>query len=107
MNLANDSDLIIPGTTGILSAASEQANLYGSRINENASSNNKSRTLAEYLGALLKVHGILQGRVEGKPLATLVPSSRISNNETRKETAQANPKENLQRRPYEAWFREQ
>lgn len=104
MNLADDSELIIPGTTGVITAASTQANLHVRRVKESASADTKSKSIAIYLGELSKVHEILQGRVEGRPLNNLVPSSRIANNENRKESTQNDVVQ--QTRPYEDWFRE-
>lgn len=80
MNLANDDEVIIPGTIGIITAAKGQANLHVSKVGEGASVDIKSRRIALYLGEISKVHNILQCRASGYNLADIVPISRVGNN---------------------------
>ncbi len=107
MNLANDSDLIIPGTTGLVTAASTQANLYVTRTSASASQEDRNNMLVGYLGELRKVHDILQGRAKGRPIENLVPTSRLSNGGDRKQLEENLYTKTQQRRPYEDWFSNQ
>lgn len=93
MNLANDNEPIIPGTTGIITGAASQANLYASKIKEGASADTKNKMIVVYLGVLWKAHRVLQGRIDGTPLKELVPPSRVVNNQNRGKEEQQSSKE--------------
>ena len=85
MSLANDKDIIIPNTTGIIKSLALDAN--------------NEETLKEYLQGISYTHSIVDGRIKGIPLEELVPKERIASGEA------ASTKEN-ETGVYEPWFRD-
>lgn len=84
MSLANENDLIIPGTTGVITALKNEANLF----NKNSVNKEKdSELLANQIRSIGTVYQIANGRVQGKPLEELVDPSRISSNQERINTS--------------------
>lgn len=98
MSLANEKDIIIPGTTGLITAAKVEANLF----NKNASNKeNGDKLLANQIRSIETVYNILNGRANGIRIEDLVNPDRISNDKSRTE------KENepvMQIRAYEDWM---
>ena len=104
MSLANENDLIIPGTVGTISAAVKEANRHLDRYREHiVQDENKN----EYIREMPKIHYILQNRINGVALDKLVTPTRISNDATRSVVKKEDPEEKEQSsRVYEDWFRE-
>lgn len=116
MSLVNNSDLIIPNTVGIISAAAREANGHQDKYREHRLQEDaKAKDMAEYIREMQQIHPILQGRVDGIPLDHLVNPSRIASNGTRSiskeealqeyELGQAQDKNANNGRAYEDWFR--
>ena len=97
MSLAREDDIIIPGTTGIITALGREANQFS-----------KSSELAQYIGTIHVVYQIITGRANGIALNQLVDPARISNDTTRKEQQVEIPKTTIEdkARAYESWFRD-
>ena len=103
MSLANENDLIIPGTVGTISAAVKEANSHLDRYWGHAMQDeNRNKNIAEYIKEMPTIHYILQNRINGVALDKLVTPTRISNDSTRSATV----KEDENPRVYESWFRE-
>ena len=104
MSLANENDLIIPGTVGTISAAVKEANRHLDRYREHiVQDENKNK----YIREMTKIHYILQNRINGVALDKLVTPTRISNDATRSVVKKEDPEEKEQSsRVYEDWFRE-
>lgn len=81
MSLAQEEDLIIPGTTGVISTLGKEANQYGK--SKNANKKYQDVDLAQYISEADIVYNIVNGRVKGVPLENLVNPARISNDVTR------------------------
>ncbi len=80
MSLANEKDIIIPGTTGLITAAKIEANLF----NKNSANKEKGdELLAKQIRNIEKVHSVLEGRANGIKLEDLVDPERISNDKAR------------------------
>ena len=93
MSLAKENDMIIPGTTGLITALGREANAQ------------KKNDLAQYISAVPTVYSIIIGRASGIPLEELVSPSRISSSIDRIEESKL--KDNQpQGRVYEDWFKE-
>jgi hypothetical protein len=107
MSLANENDLIIPGTVGIISAAVKEANRHLDRYREHiVQDENKNKNIAEYIREMPKIHYILQNRINGVALDKLVTPTRISNDVTRSVVKKEETEEKEQSsRVYEDWFR--
>ena len=106
MSLANENDLIIPGTVGIISAAVKEANRHLDRYREHiVQDENKNKNIAEYIREMPKIHYILQNRINGVALDQLVTPTRISNNSARSVKVKEEQEEEKPR-VYESWFRE-
>lgn len=93
MSLAKENDMIIPGTTGLITALGREANAQ------------KKNDLAQYISAVPTVYSIIIGRASGIPLEELVIPSRISNSTDRIEKSKLEDKQ-TQGRVYEDWFKE-
>ena len=107
MSLANENDLIIPGTVGIISASVKEANRHLDRYREHAAQDeNRNRNIAEYIREIPKIHYVLQNRINGVELDKLVNPARISNDSTRSVVSKEETEEKEQStRVYEDWFR--
>ena len=110
MSLANENDLIIPGTVGTISAAVKEANRHLDRYREHAMQDenrnkNRNKNIAEYIKEMLIIHYILQNRINGVALDQLVTPTRISNDSTRSVKVKEEQEEEKPR-VYESWFRE-
>lgn len=79
MSLAQEDDLIIPGTTGIITALGKEANQYGKSTNKRY----QEIDLAQYISQADIVYNIVNGRAKGIPLENLVNPARISNDVNR------------------------
>lgn len=80
MSLGNENDIIIPGTTGIITAAKDEAN----QFNINAiNGDTRDKYLAEQIRKAEPVYNILNGRANGEKLENLVPISRIASSQAR------------------------
>lgn len=93
MSLANENDIIIPGTTGLITALGREAN------------SQRTNNLAQYISELPNVYSVIVGRAAGIPLEELVNPSRISSSKDRIEESNVKKSE-TQERVYEDWFRE-
>lgn len=93
MSLAKENDMIIPGTTGLITALGREANVQ------------KKNDLAQYISAVPTVYSIIIGRASGIPLEELVSPSRISNSTDRIKGAKQE-EQKTQGRVYEDWFKE-
>lgn len=105
MSLGNEKDIIIPGTTGLITATKNEANLF----NKNSVSQEVNNTyLANQIRGVGAVYNIINGRAHGIELRDLVDPARISNNQERTsiETPEKNEKQAETTRAYESWFRE-
>lgn len=91
MSLSNPSDVIIPNTTGLITAMSREANQFSAR-----------KDLHTFIGGVDQVYGVLSGRAAGKTLNSLVNPSRISDE---MERIAQNTKTNKPS-AYESWFRD-
>ncbi len=91
MSLANENDMIIPNTTGLISALSKEANNQG------------KGNLAQYISSIPLVYSIVIGRSAGIPLQELVNPARISNSTDRIVESKREKKEDS---VYEDWFKE-
>ena len=87
MSLANEEDIIIPGTTGLITAIGREAN--------------NEESLVDYIRKIPAINRIISGRQKGIPLEQLVNPQRISSNSTR---TQIKPNMEKQERKYEDWF---
>ena len=98
MSLANEQDIIIPGTTGLITAAKMEANLF----NKNSANKEKGdELLANQIRSIETVYNVLNGRANGIMLEDLVNPERISNDKARLESK----KEPVsQGRAYEDWM---
>ena len=107
MSLANENDLIIPGTVGTISAAVKEANRHLDRYREHiVPDENRNKNIAEYIREMPKIHYILQNRINGVELDKLVTPTRISNDVTRSIAKQEETKEKeSSTKVYEDWFR--
>lgn len=94
MSLANDNDIIIPDTTGTVTALSKEANQHNSK-----------EKLTKYITEITKVYSIVSGRIQGKPLNQLVNPARISSEKSRIEEKNETIEQEMGR-AYESWFRE-
>lgn len=95
MSLANDNDIIIPGTTGLITALGREANEH-----------NKQEEIATYIREVPKAYGIVNGRANGISLRDLVSEERLSDGNARIEnTAPMNKEGNTAQRVYEDWMR--
>ncbi len=105
MSLGNEKDIIIPETTGLITAMKNEANLF----NKNSVSQEVNNTyLANQIRGVGAVYNIINGRSHGIELRDLVDPARISNNQERTniETPEKNEKQAETTRAYESWFRE-
>lgn len=93
MSLANENDMIIPGTTGLITALGREANAQ------------KTNNLAQYISEVPNVYSVIVGRAAGIPLENLVSPSRISSSKDRIDEAKVKKPE-THGRVYEDWFRE-
>ena len=91
MSLANENDMIIPNTTGLISALSKEANNQG------------KGNLAQYISSIPLVYSIVIGRSARIPLQELVNPARISNSTDRIVESKREKKEDS---VYEDWFKE-
>lgn len=111
MSLVNQGDLIIPNTVGIITSAVKEANRHLDKYREHSAQEDiKNKNMAEYIREMSQIQFILQNRINGVPLDRLVDASRISNDKTRKMTAEDARREyemeqSKQERAYEDWFR--
>ena len=92
MSLANEEDIIIPGTTGIMTCLSREAN---SEIG-----------LVDYIRNTPVIYRIFTGRIQGVPLYKLVNPSRITSNSNRNGNGQEEKGGEQPSKIYEPWFRE-
>lgn len=83
MSLGNENDVIIPGTTGIITAAKNEANQFN--INE-VNYETRDKYLAEQIRKAEPVYNILNGRANGIELINLVDPSRIASSQERTTT---------------------
>lgn len=83
MSLGNENDIIIPGTTGIITAAKNEANQFN--INE-VNYETRDKYLAEQIRKAEPVYNILNGRANGIELINLVDPSRIASSQERTTT---------------------
>ena len=90
MSLINDNDIIIPNTTGLITATAKETNKL-----------NSDSQLAELIRNSDKVYNIVNGRANGIKLQDLVNIERISNEEERLNEENENKKESV----YESWFK--
>lgn len=98
MSLANEKDIIIPGTTGLITAAKMEANLF----NKNSSNKEKGdELLAKQIRSIETVYNVLNGRANGIMLEDLVNPERISNDKARLESKKEPAS---QGRAYEDWM---
>ena len=88
MSLANEEDIIIPGTTGLITAIGREAN--------------NEESLVDYIRKIPAINRIISGRQKGIPLEQLVNPQRISSNRTRTQIKKTNMEK--QERTYEDWF---
>lgn len=86
MSLAQEEDLIIPGTTGAITTLGKEANQYGKSKNTNKKY--QEVDLAQYISQADIVYNIVSGRVKGIPLENLVNPARISNDVKRIDNVQ-------------------
>ena len=106
MSLANENDLIIPGTVGLISAIVNEANIHLDRYREhNVQDESRNKNIVDYIRKMPKIHGIIQSRADGIMLKGLVNPARISNDSTRSVTVKEE-QEDEKPRVYESWFRE-
>lgn len=91
MSLANEEDIIIPGTTGLMTGAAKEAN-------------NAKDFLVDYIRNIPMIDRILRGRIQGIPLEQLVNPSRISSNSRRIDKKPGKENGEQQQRAYENWF---
>ncbi len=89
MSLANEEDIIIPGTTGLMTGAAKEAN---------------SADLVDYIRNIPIIDRILRGRIQGIPLEQLVNPSRIPSNSRRIDKKPGKENGEQQQRAYENWF---
>ena len=90
MSLINDKDIIIPNTTGLITATVRETNKL-----------NSDSQLAELIRNSEKVYNIVNGRANGIKLQDLVSVERISNEEERLNEEKEDKKESV----YESWFK--
>ena len=90
MSLINDNDIIIPNTTGLITATARETNKL-----------NSDSQLAELIRNSDKVYNIVNGRANGIKLQDLVSAERISNEEERLNEEKEDKKESV----YERWFK--
>ena len=90
MSLINDNDIIIPNTTGLITATARETNKL-----------NSDNQLAELIRNSDKVYNIVNGRANGIKLQDLVSAERISNEEERLNEEKEDKKESV----YESWFK--
>ncbi len=90
MSLINDNDIIIPNTTGLITATARETNKL-----------NSDSQLAELIRNSDKVYNIVNGRANGIKLQDLVSAERISNEEERLNEEKEDKKESV----YESWFK--
>ena len=90
MSLINDNDIIIPNTTGLITATARETNKL-----------NSDSQLAELIRNSDKVYNIVNGRANGIKLQDLVSAERISNEEERLKEEKEDKKESV----YESWFK--
>lgn len=90
MSLINDNDIIIPNTTGLITATARETNKL-----------NSDSQLAELIRNSDKVYNIVNGRANGIKLQDLVSAERISNEEERVNEEKEDKKESV----YESWFK--
>ena len=83
MSLGNENDVIIPGTTGIITAAKNEANQFN--INE-VNYETRDKYLAEQIRKAEPVYNILNGRANGIELTNLVDPARIASSQERTTT---------------------
>lgn len=112
MSLVNQSDLIIPNTVGIITSAVKEANRHLDKYREHSAHDDiKNKNMAEYIREMSQIQFILQNRINGVPLEQLVDASRISNDSTRRLTAEEARREYEMGQPkheraYEDWFKQ-
>lgn len=108
MSLANDDDLIIPNTTGIISQAVKEANerVRTARTEAYKSFAASQENAAPYIRDIGKIHMVLQSRADGIPLEDIVNNERISNNKSRKENYEVREVAKEEHRAYESWYKE-
>ena len=96
MSLANENDIIVPNTTGIITALGREANQY------------READLAKCIRATSIVYRITSQRAKGISLDQLVNPGRISSDKSRVENQQQQSKitDEDKERVYESWFRE-
>ena len=90
MSLINDNDIIIPNTTGLITATARETNKL-----------NSDSQLAELIRNSDKVYNIVNGRANGIKLQDLVSAERISNEEERVNEEKEDKKESV----YESLFK--
>ena len=90
MSLINDNGIIIPNTTGLITATARETNKL-----------NSDSQLAELIRNSDKVYNIVNGRANGIKLQDLVSAERISNEEERVNEEKEDKKESV----YESWFK--
>lgn len=111
MSLVNQSDIIIPGTVGIITAAVKEANRHLDRYREHSTQEeSKNKNMAEYIREISQIQNILQSRVNGTPLDQLVEPSRIANDKARSMSKEEAIRAQEMKKPenervYEDWFR--